>query len=328
MDEQLDDVLARAAGDPPTAVDVDDVRRRVRRRRRRRLAGGGGASLLIVGIVAAGAVMLGSGQAPIDVVLDPQPPSVASPANGATATPSPGDRECPARQNPSEERIRWVDFVVFNGRRYEAIRREHELTRQDLGRGLGETVCRYSQVDRDAYGDPKHGDASLLPPGTPLFALPHTDTGFRLAAATDDGVRLYEVHRAPEADTGADVYDLDHVTRIEVRDWSSQDVLGALGRSETLDSLVADLRASRVVDHPYPLPSDEGARYRVVLHLSDGPPVELGLYPAHDLAWPLLHVPGSFTAAILDLLEPPSPTEHSLLPKDARPAERPSDVAP
>lgn len=101
MDEQLNDVLARAAGDPPTAVDVDDVRRRVRRRRRRRLAGGGGASLLVVGVLALGAVMLGSGQAPIDVVLDPQPPSAESPASPESrSTESVTDTDSRSRSDP------------------------------------------------------------------------------------------------------------------------------------------------------------------------------------------------------------------------------------
>lgn len=307
MDEQLDDVLGRAAGEPAAAVDVDDVRRRVRRRRRRRLAGGGGASLLVVGVVAAGAVMLGSGRAPIDVVLDPEPPNAPSPANEAAA-PGPGDRKCPGRQKASEKWIRWVDFVVFNGRRYDAIRRDHELTRQDLGRRLGETVCTYSQVDRDAYGDAKHGDASYLPPGTPLHALPDTDTGFRLAAATDDGVKIYEVHRAPDADTGADVYDLDNLTRIEVRDWNSDEVLGSL--EGDIGQLVAALRASQVVDEPRPTGVGVAPRYRVLLHLTDGPAIELSLYPHDDLALPLLKVPERFTDRVLGPIHPSGAHPH------------------
>lgn len=102
MDEQLDDVLARAAGDPDASVDVDDVRRRVRqRRRRRRLATGTGASLLVVAVVAAGAVLLGSGQAPIDVVLDPQPPGTASPASPEPPAAPQEGVDNPEGDNPS-----------------------------------------------------------------------------------------------------------------------------------------------------------------------------------------------------------------------------------
>lgn len=196
--------------------------------------------------------------------------------------------------------IEWVSFVQVGPRMMTEVGDAGPLVREQLGRQVLETRCRIADEASTEYS-PQPGDASFLSPGTPVYAIAGTDPGFRVVADDSGDLRLFQVMTADDAETARDVFDIDgRVTRIDVS--RNHVVDGTTTTVEIVDptdvrKLVDALLTSEVT--PERQPSTNEVTYQLVLHLQEGPPVELRLYPSDNLiGHPWITVPESLTDQI------------------------------
>lgn len=145
MDDELGQLVRRAAGDPDDAVDVDDVRARVRRRRRRRrLAGAGVGCVLVVAVV--GSLAQLDGRSVTEVVLG------ASPARGPDGHPRLSTDEpvvppAPGEVQPVWAPDGWPAFVTHDGDQVHMVRAR---SAHPSGAGQAVAYCPTASVDGDA----------------------------------------------------------------------------------------------------------------------------------------------------------------------------------
>lgn len=221
----------------------------------------------------------------------------------AAATDTDGSRDdsqpsCP--DGDANAVIEWVSFVQVGPRMMTEVGEAGPIAREQLGRQVLETRCRIADEASTEYS-PRPGDASFLPPGTPVYAIAGTDPGFRVVADDDGELRLFQVMTAQDAETARDVFDIDgRVTRIDVsRDHvvDGTTTTGEIVNPTDVREVVDALLTSEVT--PERQPSTNEVTYRVMLHLREGPPVELRLYPSDNLiGHPWITVSASLTDQI------------------------------
>ena len=111
--------------------------------------------------------------------------------------------------------ISWVPSLRFGGITYEE--NWHTLTLQDL---LGPELHRVAFMVDDHAGSNyilQDGDATLLPPGTPVHEVKGYKPEFRLAALVNGRVKIFEADTNPLAETGEDLIDIrGKVTSIDI----------------------------------------------------------------------------------------------------------------
>ena len=116
--------------------------------------------------------------------------------------------------------ISWVPSLRFGGITYEE--NWHTLTLQDLTLQdlLGPELHRVAFMVDDHAGSNyilQDGDATLLPPGTPVHEVKGYKPEFRLAALVDGRVKIFEADTNPLAETGEDLIDIcGKVTSIDI----------------------------------------------------------------------------------------------------------------
>ncbi len=199
--------------------------------------------------------------------------------------------------------VDWAPFVQHEGRTYfeQTVRAgEPQLTEQLLDRTVGTVQCMLGDEVQDTGYRTRDGDAAYLAPGTQLWSVGGFDPGFRLAAASGEGLLLFETW--PEAVTGIgrDVFgDLDaNAIGIAVNADVSEGetTIGRIDDPETVRALVADLLDG-------PLTSDRhdglGDRYLLEIEFEGAPPVNLVLFVDERRIHPELVVSQQFIDAIL-----------------------------
>lgn len=155
------------------------------------------------------------------------------------------------------------DIVKFDGITY-----WENAFDADVGPGGVQPSQRFAEVEFRLQGSQKQevedGDAGLLPPGTPVYALEGYDPSFRLAARREGGWGLYEVAENPRATEGADILNIrGKVERVEVTEGREA---GTVEDPEEVEDLVDAVLEAPVWRAPNPLAGEQ----QVVFRLKDG----------------------------------------------------------
>lgn len=232
-------------------------------------------------------------------------PSEPSPA-AATEPTEATERSCP-RPGEADAVLDWMSFVQVGPRTMMEVIEPGPLTRDDLGDRILRVECRIAEGAGTDY-TAQSGDSAFLPTGTPVHALDGVDPGFRVVADDAGNLRLFEVDAAPGAAAGRDVFDVEgRVSRIDVTRRHVVD--GEVATGEATDPTDVQRLVGMLLDAPTAperQPSTNEVTYAVVLHLDDGPPLELLLYPTDDLVGrPQLAVSSDFTEEITQIAPGP-----------------------
>jgi hypothetical protein len=115
----------------------------------------------------------------------------------------------------------------------------------------------------------QNGDATLLLPGTPVYAVKGYDSAFRLATVEDGRVSLYEANTNPKARIGADLLDIrGKVTAINIlSEDDAETILGTIEEERSIKWFVDAILASPVRRWHH---HREGRRYFLGFQLADG----------------------------------------------------------
>jgi hypothetical protein len=167
-------------------------------------------------------------------------------------------------------------------------------------------VSNWIDVDDEAaypnepcYWEVPDGTAPLLAPGDAIYAVRGYATTFRLAARHEDDLISYQVWCDPEAEVGADLFDIyDRVERISVTaDLSESSGFAVIEDQSTIASLVAMLLEGEVI--PEELFSTAPVTHQLIIHLDDGTTFRASAAPG-ELLWGLgaISVPAAFTETL------------------------------
>ena len=195
--------------------------------------------------------------------------------------------------------VSWVDVLQIEGATYRRVDTAAPASTADptLGQRLATIRCAIgADVQRAGY-DLRDGEATFLPPGTPVHAIAGTHPDFRVVAVEDGRPAVYE-HRPRRATTGADLLPFPASDVTAVRFLSEVDgrtVLGELEDGQAVQELVTQLQAAPVGPRP---DLGEEPRVFVALVLPDQPPVTLVTYPRHAITTDGLHLPDEVVARL------------------------------
>ena len=178
---------------------------------------------------------------------------------------------------PRDHTILWVPLMQFGGIQYvrawhfagEEIREgERDLRAEDLGPEFYRVAFRGA-----GYAGPNYriqdGDATLLNPGTQVYAVKGYAPEFRLGTLEEGKAILYEADTNSFAKTGGDLLDIrGKVTAIDIlNDDHPMTVAGTIDDEQTIEQLVETVLAApvnqRSRDH-------DGPRYFLGIRLADG----------------------------------------------------------
>lgn len=167
-----------------------------------------------------------------------------------------------------------------------------------VGEHLLDVRCSYGEDVQTPSYQPREGEATYLPVGTPVHAVVGVDTTFEVVALTDDGPVLHR-RDLPPAEVGAatDVVPLspDDVTGVALR--SEHDGTTELGRLDgaAADVTVEQLRAAEV---GLPLPEFTGPRVFVALERGPLPALVLVVDVESGITTEGLRVPDDLLSAL------------------------------
>ena len=166
---------------------------------------------------------------------------------------------------PENGSIDWLRAVRFGGITYLDT---GILAAEDLGPVLYRVAFRgdgYAGSDYH-YQD---GDATLLDPGTPVYAVKGYASEFRLGTLVDDRVTLFEADTNPLAKTGGDLLDIrGKVMTIDIlSDEEARAVIATFPEKHRVESIV-----ETVLESPVDQTNRErdGTRYFLGFRLADG----------------------------------------------------------
>lgn len=282
MRDDIPVLLRDAAVDPSHTPDFEALAARGRRQHMATRAGT--ALVAVVAMVAGGLVLWPDGQ----------------PARGPVIgdSESPSGSSCP--EGSPDSMIEWVSFVQVGRRMMRQVGHADPIPRERLGERLLTTRCRIADRAGTAY-QPQSGDATFLAVGTPVYAIAGVDPGFRVVADDDGRLVMFEVMAAEDAETADDVFDIEgNVTAIDVTrrhvvegTTATGEITGAASIRRFVDELLtAEVASGRQ-------PSTNEVTYRVTLHLREGPPLDLLVYPSDALLrHPWITVPPNLTEQI------------------------------
>jgi len=149
----------------------------------------------------------------------------------------------------------------------------------------------------------KDGDAAFLEVGTPIHIIKGHKPEFILAAHRNGQLALYMYVSHPDAETGADLMDLEgKVKYIGVnspRDGKTE--LAAITDQPQIDSLVRMILDARVDLNIRNDPESDG--YFLAFHLYDGITFSRGYVPPHNLMSGGIQLPVAFRIAIGDAIQ-------------------------
>lgn len=201
--------------------------------------------------------------------------------------------------------IDWVDFVKVRGITYLMVHGAgRTLVPEDLGEPFDSVRFRVAGNVTDSSYRTKNGDAAFLAPGTVLYAVKGYNTSFRLAAAHDGNLFLFEADSNPGAKSGADLLDLKgKVTRLTIGNPVDGGPLTAIVDPAVVARLVDDVLAAPV----FPEGQRGGdatageKRYMLTFHFADGTATVRSYWPDTGFLWagPGLKVPDTFRDAVL-----------------------------
>lgn len=201
---------------------------------------------------------------------------------------------CSAPTGPERTYVCWVNFVQVGGTRYVDF---GQLGRVLEEADLGTEVARVKfKLDGNVY-DPNYrscdGDAAFLEEGTPLHAVRGYHPSFRLAARTNSRIYLFEADRAPAAQRGADLLDLDgKVAAIHVREeGTAEPRWSTITNPERVAALVASALQAPI--EPAARPESEPS-HTLVFQLKDGTGVQRRYWSNARLLLPAIRVPAEF----------------------------------
>lgn len=163
--------------------------------------------------------------------------------------------------------ISWVPSLRFGGITYEE--NWYTLTLQDL---LGPELYRVAFMVADHAGSNyilQDGDATLLPPGTPVHEVKGYKPEFRLAALVNGRVKIFEADTNPLAETGEDLIDIrGKVTSIDIlSEEDASTVLATIDEERAVGNFVEAVLGSPV--HQERL-GGKGERLFLGFRLADG----------------------------------------------------------
>ena len=106
--------------------------------------------------------------------------------------------QAPGSKAGCQASIEWLDFVQLGSIEYIAVP-GGVLTPQesDLGLVVAHVKFKLSGNVCDPHYRPKDGDAGLLDPGTPIYAINGHPPSELLAARREGTIRAYEAHPEP-----------------------------------------------------------------------------------------------------------------------------------
>lgn len=176
----------------------------------------------------------------------------------------------------------------------------------DLGRVVGRVVANRADDPVESAVPLRNLEATLLPVGTPVYAVRGYPTSFRLAARSNRTLAIYEPWHVPSARVGADLLGgiQGRVRRIGV--YSSREPLGLLGsiedrrQVERLVRLV--LRAPAVEQDLARRGPQDDEPYVVSFHLRDGTAASRSFNAKTGFLAGGVVVPGEFIAAVREAI--------------------------
>lgn len=165
--------------------------------------------------------------------------------------------------------IYWAPLFQFGGIKYVQNWHTDEgvLTREDL-KEFYRVAFKVDDHAGPGYRI-QNGDATLLRPGMPVYAVKGYVPAFRLATVEDGRVSLYEANTNPRARIGADLLDIrGKVTAIDIlSEDDTETVLGTIEEERSIQWFVDAILASPV-ERRYR--HREGQRYFLGFRLADG----------------------------------------------------------
>ena len=178
---------------------------------------------------------------------------------------------------PRQVDILWTDSIWFGGITYRAkgslagpinLEEDRILTVEDLGPELYRVAFRAAGYAGSNYRI-QDGDATLLRPGTPVYAVKGYDPEFRLATLGGRSVRVFEADMNPAAKIGEDLLDIrGKVTTIDINSGEdARTVGGSIDEERAVERFVEMVLESPVGDVKH---DHEGPRFFLAFHLADG----------------------------------------------------------
>ncbi len=231
----------------------------------------------------------------------------AVPQSTVKAVPQSTVKGCPPPVTPDEAAIiEWVDFINLDGREYGRLVPNPQtlvpgiaifpgasfgpmapvpgdLTRQDLGERVGVVCYRLSDLTLPPDYQTRSGDAGFLPVGTELRALEGYAPWFRVGAMVRGGLAVYELVDRPDAETGADLFDISGKVR-RIAFLAGRREPAAVTDPQDIRTLVDALLAAKLYPVEHRIPEDAyGTEVRLRFFLDDGTIVQRGYFPDADL---------------------------------------------
>lgn len=160
------------------------------------------------------------------------------------------------------------------------------LTLEDL---LGTELYRVAFMVADHAGRNymlQDGDATLLAPGTPVYAVKGYAPEFRLGALVDGRVKIFEADVNPLAETDEDLIGIrGKVTSIDIlSEEDATTVLGTIDKERAVGDFVEVVLGSPVDQER--LGHDEGIRCFLGFRLADGTSVVRAFWVDSGQLWP------------------------------------------
>lgn len=228
------------------------------------------------------------------------PPTDTSPIDTRDGCPT----DHPGDWKPGPDGITdWADFVQVGGRSYDR-QSPTALDPGDLGEVVGRVCFTLGDMTFSGEAPIQDGDASFLPVGTELRAIPGSDPGLRLAAVASGEVLLYEAVWIEEAEVGADLIDVDgDFLEIGINSQEDGSRITSITNSAAVAELV-DLLATAPADlSPRPESERNGRRYFIELVRADGTSTTRAFWIDTGELWPGIDLPTAWRDAVQQALD-------------------------
>ena len=192
----------------------------------------------------------------------------------------------------------YVDAVRLGGRQYDQTSAT-TLSADDLGELVGRVCFTLGDMTFDGAAPAQDGDATFLPVGTELRAIPGANPDLRVAAVTGSDVTMYEVTWVEGAEVGAELIDLGPaITEIWVNSDDDGERIEPITDPAIVGELVEQLATASVDLTPRPESDRDGKRYMIELVRSDGTSSIRSYWIDTGELWPGIDLPPNWRTAV------------------------------